>query len=159
GYTAMLTRFKIEGKTAGGNGIVVRTPGGRRLAFFNKHLFYKPYQPYQLLGIPYEDAPFVKTEQEAIAEAVKARGADVQEVLKDIASLNDHLLPTIFVCDCNEPSFLDWTEAAAKAGRHPIKVEWPSTKALADVGFKDAYRQMYPDEMAHPGFTWTPISK
>jgi exodeoxyribonuclease-3 len=72
GYTALLTRFKIDSVTPGGNGIIVQTEGGHKLAFFNKHLFYKPYQPYQLLGIPYQDGAFIKTEAEAIAESKKA---------------------------------------------------------------------------------------
>ena len=80
-------------------------------------------------------------------------------MLKDIASLKSAALPTILVGDFNEPSYLDWTEAAAKSGRHPIKVAWPSTKAFAAIGFLDSYRRIYPDEMAHPGFTWTPTTK
>ena len=63
------------------------------------------------------------------------------------------------VGDFNEPSHLDWTEAAAKAGRHPIKVAYPTSKAFAAAGFSDAYRTVYPDEMAKPGFTWTPMTK
>jgi len=159
GYTALLTRFKIDAVTPGGSGVIVRLDNGHKIAFFNKHLFYKPYQPYQLLGIPYQDGIFIKTEAEAIAEAKKARGADVAAALKDIASLSKQTIPTILVGDFNEPSHLDWTEAAAKAKRHPIKVEWPSTKAFADIGFRDAYRELFPDEMKNPGFTWTPTTK
>jgi endonuclease/exonuclease/phosphatase family metal-dependent hydrolase len=159
GYTALLTRLDIDNATAGGSGIIVHTSGGKKFAFFDKHLFYKPYQPYQLLGIPYENGAFIKTEAQAIEEAKKARGADVEDVLKDIASLKSTALPTILVGDFNEPSYLDWTEAAAKSGRHPIKVAWPSTKAFAAIGFLDSYRRIYPDEMAHPGFTWTPTTK
>lgn len=159
GYTALLTRFKIESVTPGGSGLILRTDKGQKLAFFNRHLFYKPYQPYQLLGIPYQDGAFIKTEAEAIAESKRARGADVADALKDISSLEKATTPTILVGDFNEPSHLDWTEAAAKAGRHPVKVSWPSTKAFADIGFRDAYRELYPDEMKYPGFTWTPTTK
>ncbi|MBS2010410.1 MAG: endonuclease/exonuclease/phosphatase family protein [Cyanobacteria bacterium SZAS TMP-1] len=159
GYTALLTRFKVESVSPGGSGLILRTDGGQKLAFFNRHLFYKPYQPYQLLGIPYQDSAFIKTEAEAIAESKRARGSDVADALKDISSLEKPTTPTILVGDFNEPSHLDWTEAAAKAGRHPVKVSWPSTRAFADVGFRDAYRELYPDEMKYPGFTWTPTTK
>ena len=159
GYTALLTRLDMDSTTSGGNGIIVHTASGKKFAFFNKHLFYKPYQPYQLLGIPYENGAFIKTEAEAIAEAKKARGADVEDALKDIASLKEAAVPTILVGDFNEPSHLDWTDAAARAGRHPIKVSWPASQAFASAGFQDSYRQIHADEIAYPGFTWTPTTK
>lgn len=159
GYSTLLTRFNIEQITPGGNGIVVQTDSGQKLAFFEKHMNHAPYQPYQLLGIPYENGAFIKTEAEAVSEAKKARGADLENLKEDINSIKDKGLPTLVLGDFNEPSHLDWTEAAAKAGRHPIKVEWPTSKALADEGFTDAYRKTHPDEMSYPGFTWTPMSK
>ena len=41
---------------------------------FNIHLDDSPYQPYQLLNIEYGDAPFLKTEDEAVAAAIATRG-------------------------------------------------------------------------------------
>lgn len=152
---AILSRYAIVGMTPNNHGAILQLDSGQRVVLFNLHLYYKPYQPYQLVGIPYE-GPLIKTEEEAISEAIKARGGDVESALKDLAAVKDLGLPMILTGDFNEPSFLDWTAEAAKAGRHPIKVEWPSSKALADAGFKDASRTIYPDEMKHPGFTWTP---
>ena len=54
---------------------------------------------------------------------------------------------------------LDWTEAAAKAGRHPIKVAYPTSTEMAKAGFSDSYRKIYPDEMKNPGITWSPAYK
>lgn len=159
GYSTILTRFKIDSVTPGGSGIIVKTDDGKQFAFFDKHMYYKPYQPYQLLNIPYENAPFISTESEAVDEARKARGTDVEDLRKDIESLKDAGLPTIVVGDFNEPSHLDWTKEAARIGRHPIKVDWPASKAMEAQGFKDAYRQMLPDEIKNPGYTWTPLTK
>ncbi len=61
--------------------------------------------------------------------------------------------------DFNEPSGHDWTEEAAAAGNQPIEVDWPSTGALEDAGFVDAFRAAHPDPVAKPAFTWTPTSK
>ena len=61
------------------------------------------------------------------------------------------------VGDFNEPSHLDWTEAAAKAGHHPMKVEFPTSLMMAQAGFTDSYRTIYPDEVAKPGLTWSPV--
>ena len=63
------------------------------------------------------------------------------------------------VGDFNEPSHLDWTDAAAKVGRHPIKVAYPTSTELAKAGFSDSYRKIYPDEMKNPGLTWSPKYK
>ena len=49
--------------------------GNMALNLTHAHLMHAPYQPYQLLNIPYADAPFIKTAGEAVAEARKARGA------------------------------------------------------------------------------------
>jgi hypothetical protein len=38
--------------------------------------------------------------------------------------------------------------------RYPVV--WPVSKALADAGFRDSYREVHPDPVAVPGFTWTP---
>jgi hypothetical protein len=35
-------------------------------------------------------------------------------------------------------------------------MEWKGSKLLADAGLRDAYRTVFPDEVAKPGITWTP---
>jgi exonuclease III len=154
---AILSRFPLEATTPNKHGAIVRLDNGRLLAMMNVHLNHEPYQPYQLLGIPYGDFPFIHTEAEAREQALLARGDDVRAALQDFETIRG--LPTVLTADMNEPSHLDWTERAAAAGRHPIKVEWPSSRAFADAGFQDSYRVIHPDEMAHPGFTWTPTTK
>ena len=155
-YTGMLSRFPIESTTPNRHGMTVRLDSGQPLAVFNLHLFHEPYQPYQLLGIPYGDHPFVHTEEEARQQALQARGHDVQSALQDIASVQSQKIPMVLTGDFNEPSHLDWTQKAFELGRHPLKVEWPASKTFADNGWKDSYRKLHPDEITHPGFTWTP---
>jgi endonuclease/exonuclease/phosphatase family metal-dependent hydrolase len=162
GWSGIVTRFEIVkeyrcGKNTGG--IRVRTDSGREVLVFNAYFSPGPYQPYQLLNIPYGKAPFIKTEEEAIAFAKKTRGSQVGELLKQVEKLADENLPIFCAGDFNEPSHLDWTEAAAKAKRHPIKVAYPTSIAMLKAGFVDSYRKVYPDEMKHPGFTWTPLAK
>lgn len=38
-----------------------------------------------------------------------------------------------------------------------MPVEWPLTAAIEQLGFIDAYRAAHPDEVASPGFTWSPL--
>ncbi len=157
GDTPILTPHPIEPPPAGRRGAVVTLPGNRRVLFMNLHLGHAPYQPFQLLGIPYENAPFLSTEAEAVAAAWKTRGADVTNAVTELDTRGASL-PAIAVGDFNQPSHLDWTEAAARIRRHPIRVRWPESTAFANAGFHDAYRKIYPDEIANPGFTWSPKS-
>ncbi len=60
--------------------------------------------------------------------------------------------------DFNEPSGLDWTDAVVAAGQQPVKVDWPMTRRLYDMGFIDAFRATHADPVAKPAFTWTPRS-
>jgi len=132
---------------------------GREAYVFCMHLKSSPYQPYQLLEIPYGNAPFIKTEKEAVAAAKAARGQQLEALLGRIATLPDPGLPVFVVGDFNEPSHLDWTAASVKAGIHPIKVSYPSSLAMAGAGFTDAWRAIHPDEVTKPGFTWSPLTQ
>ncbi len=153
----IVTRYEIverikRDNTRSKGGIKVKLPSGQEAYIFNLHLPSGPYQPYQLLGIRTEK---INTEAEAIASASKARRKFLVKLFRKIRLLSDKKAPVFVVGDFNEPSHLDWTEAAAKAGRHPIKVAYPTSKAFAAAGFTDAYRTVYPDEMAKPGITWS----
>ncbi|MGB0596727.1 MAG: endonuclease/exonuclease/phosphatase family protein [Rubripirellula sp.] len=158
----ILTPHEIVERHHGG--IKIKLDSGCEAHIFNLHLPSNPYQPYQLLSIrpkwhKHRDTPFISTESEAIAEAREARGKDISALLKQIRSLPNKGTPVFVVGDFNEPSHLDWTEKAAQAGRHPIKVEYPTSLALANAGFADAYRTIYSDEMKRPGYTWSPLTK
>jgi len=169
GGRAIISRFPLVDVTPGRRGVKVQISDERAAYHFNTHLAPAPYQPYQLLNIAYGDWPFVDGEAQAVAAATAARGAEVAALLEEIAaacaaehaagaagSLQD---VSVFVTgDFNEPSHLDWTHAAADAGLHPLKVAYPSTSSFAAAGFVDAYRSKYPDEVAHPGHTWTPTT-
>ncbi len=161
-HKCIMTRHAIVDRFDGG--IKVKLPSGQHAYIFTLHLASNPYQPYQLLSIrpkwhKHWDTPFIKTEAEAIASARKARGGEISALLNQIRSLPDKETPVFVVGDFNEPSHLDWTEKAAQSGRHPIKVEYPISKEFAKAGFADAWRTVYPDEMAKPGFTWSPLTK
>ena len=161
-----LTRYEIVEEIKGisrrpSDGMKVKLPSGQEVYVFNNHLPHPPYQPYQLLGLTsgYRVYPKIDTEAEAIAGAKKTRARFITRLFKQIRVLSDQEAPVFVVGDFNEPSHLDWTETAAKSGRHPMKVEFPTSLMMAQEGYIDAYRTVYPDEMEKPGFTWTPLKK
>jgi len=151
---AILSRYPPVATSSNGVGASFDI-ADRRVAIFNVHFTDYPYQPYQAVGIPYDEALFLSTPAELIQAAVGARG-DALGLLRtelDFAADAGLILVT---GDFNEPSHRDWSEAAARAGRHPLAVEYPTILALEELGFVDAYRAVHGNEMTHPGYTWTP---
>lgn len=153
---AIISRYPIASATPHDLGVVLQI-GEHRIGVFNIHATDFPYQPYQALGIAYDDAPFLQVEHELVAAADQARGSAITLLLEDVASL-EHLDATFVTGDFNEPSYRDWTERAAALGTHPLRVAYPATRRLETAGFIDTYRAMFPDEIASPGFTWTPTT-
>lgn len=116
-------------------------------------------------NIPDDPARF---ETEILAASDASAGA--RGYLHTVETLRPHLAagtPVILTGDFNESSHLDWTERAAKTGmdrwvKNPtgrplrFKMTWKGSTLLADAGMQDAYRAIFPDEVAKPGITWTP---
>ncbi len=159
GGTAIISRHPILTNTPRKWGVTIGLPSGGRVRMFNAHLMHAPYQPYQLLKIPYANAPFVTTAAEAVEEARKARGGEVERLLGELKPALAEGAPVFLTGDFNEPSHLDWTDRAAKAGKVPLAVEYPSTFAVVKAGMRDSFRTLFPDEVAKPGWTWTPTTQ
>ncbi len=155
----IISRFPILGATPQRFGAVIELPGGRRAFLFNVHLPDAPYQPYQLLKIPYGNAPFLETPAQLIEAARQARGRQLDRLLGELQVAVMSGLPVFLTGDFNEPSHLDWTRRAADARIVPMEVEYPTSLAVAGAGMIDAWRAVHPDESAHPGWTWTPITR
>lgn len=157
--TGILSRFPIVTNTPRKWGVTIRIAPDREVMMFNVHLAHAPYQPYQLAGIPYANGRFIQTAAQAVDEARLARGDQVARLLMDLKPALAGGKPVFLTGDFNEPSSLDWTARAAAAGRCPVAVEYPSTLAVMQAGMRDAYRTAHPDELAHPGHTWTPTTR
>lgn len=153
--TGLLSRFPIEAQTAKKYGVQVTLDNGQKVGFFNAHTTSFPNQSHQLLHLKIGGGPYIDTEEQAVWWANLTRGREFRDIVSEANKLG---VPAIAVGDFNEASHLDWTQAAADAKHHPIKVEWPGSKTLADAGFQDSYRQTHPDEVAFPGNTWTPTT-
>jgi exodeoxyribonuclease III len=154
---AVLSRFPIIGATQHDLGVALDVEG-RRVYAFNVHFTDFPYQPYQLLGIEYGDAPFLDTAAEAVAAARAARGPALELLFEDLREARAASAAFVFG-DFNEPSHHDWTERAVAAGLQPLAVRYPTARAIEHHGFTDALREVFPDEVSKPAFTWTPTTE
>ena len=86
-HKCIITRHEITDHLD--EGIKIKMPSGQHAYIFTLHLASNPYQPYQLLSIrpkwhKHRDAPFIKTEAEAIAAAKKARGSEIATLILQI---------------------------------------------------------------------------
>ncbi len=154
---AILSRYPIGAATPNDLGVAIDVDG-RRVYAFNIHLTDFPYQPYQAMGIPYGDAPFLKTGAEAAQAAEAARGVGIALLVEELKAAAGADAAFVFG-DFNEPSHRDWTGRTAAAGRHPFAVEFPSALAVEAQGFTDADRATHPDEVEKPGYTWEAIAR
>jgi endonuclease/exonuclease/phosphatase family metal-dependent hydrolase len=147
--TGLLSRYPISLVTRYGATIYLTVNDPIHVA--NVHLAAYPYEPYEL-----RDGTIGP--DEAIAQARFTRLPQLKPVL---ASLDDPLeqgAPVFLMGDFNEPSHLDWTADAARAGLHmEMIVDWPISQEVLRHGFRDAYRAVHPDEVTRPGQTWTTL--
>ncbi len=146
---AIISRYPITQVL--GQGVKLLLGPSHEAYLFDVHLAAYPYQPYDIRD------GLITTEAQAIAQAQASRS--VTPILNGMSSALASGSPTFLVGDFNEPSHLDWTPAAAAAGMHfGMKVNWPTSRSVANAGLVDAFRALRPNEVTDPAFTWTPGS-
>lgn len=146
---SIASRYPITQVLIGG--VKIELSPGQEVYLYTVHLPAFPYQPY---GI--RDGTLT-TEAQAIAQAQSTRGIQAANRINHAAAALATGRPTFFVGDFNEPSHLDWTQAAADAGLNfNLKVDWPTSNAVVNAGYIDAFRELRPDEVNDRGETWTP---
>ncbi len=111
---------------------------GREVDVWTAHLHYTPYGPYEAVFDGLGASELIAHED--------VRLAQMRDALHRIAESSSDGVPVVLVGDFNCPSHLDWPD-----------VTWPVTRAAADAGFADSFREAHPDPVAEPGNTWSPI--
>ena len=148
--TQIVSRFPLlDPPEAGGAYVLAEVEPGKVIAVSSVHLPSTPYGPY-LIRDGASKKNVLTLERTTRVPALRQRLAELHDVL-------EAGMPVFLVGDFNSPSQLDWTEAA-DAARREIRypVAWPTGVLAAEGGFRDSYREVYPDPVARPGFTWTP---
>ena len=143
----ILSKYPIhEPSGAEGRYALIEVRPGEVVAFFNIHLDYVRYGPKLLRnGKPVE---------EVLASEDEVRTSSLEVPLRLMDELIQQGYPVFFSGDHNEPSSLDWTEAAA-AARPAIEqaVAWPVSEAILELGFHDTFRDIHPNPVEVPGIT------
>ena len=158
-HLCVLTPLPVEARYfhAGWHGVGARlvTPGDRRLDVYSIWIDYRAYLPYALRDDPsVEDATLLRCETEGSGRVKQAQA--LLEHLETTGRL-DGSVPLLVGGDWNCPSHLDWTDDTARAFRFKRPLDLPVSRGMAAAGFVDTFREVHPDPLRHPGFTWTPM--
>ncbi len=139
----------------------------KRVAVYSSHSEYRYYSCYYPRG--YNDGsenwdrlPVPITDLKKIL-SVNRQSDRVKSAQAFVADAKEEIQKGALVFlagDLNEPSHLDWQENTKNLRDHcGCVVNWDVSQLLYDNGFKDAYREHYPDAVRYPGFTFPADNK
>lgn len=162
--------FIISDRTDKDRGCIIAyklTVDSKEIFVASAHLDYRHYSVYLPRGYNGGSPNFKMIDKDGDGNPDPVK--DVDEIIKyDQKSVRDECLnefvefanknkntPVILAGDFNESSHLDWTESTKDLFDHNgVVVPWPNSILLHNNGFTDAFRELYPDPVSHPGMTW-----
>jgi endonuclease/exonuclease/phosphatase family metal-dependent hydrolase len=122
---------------------------GKVIAFANTHLTSDPYGPDEIAA--------GKTSDEVMEIEIATRGPDYTALAEALSPIAREKTPLFLTGDFNSPSHLDWTKETVNLRPHMhYAFDWPSSRAMTEIGLRDTYREVYPNPVTHPGITFTP---
>ena len=131
-------------------GALLELPGNRRLAFYS-------------VWLPYNKEIWKKgtrdvTKPDTMLAACQASCDDLEKIK---SLINERLkgkqyqnVPIVIAGDFNSMSHLDYIKAAKD--QYQVVIDWPTSRVLANDGFRDAWRILNPTVSREKDRTWTP---
>jgi len=150
---------------------LITNAGGREIAVYSAHLDYQHYAVYLPRGydgVTWKKLPAPVTNMDTIMASNLASERDEAIAAFLRAAEADKQQGRIIILggDFNEASHLDWTAATSQLfDHHGVTANWTCSAMLYQQGFKDSFRELYPNPVTHPGFTFpadntaVPVSK
>jgi len=133
---------------------------GIEIAFYSGHLDYLNcalYLPRGYNGSTWEKlkAPVTSIKEIEKINLASLRDDATKVFIKDAKNEIKKGRIVIYGGDNNEPSHLDWIEDNKNLYDHNgVVMNWNVSMELSKNGFIDAYREMFPNPLTHPGFTY-----
>lgn len=132
---------------------------GQEVALYTCHLDYRHCTYYDVYG--YSGTTWQKREplldiDSILADNVESKRDDAMKAIIAAALADRKEGRLVFIGgDYNEPSHLDWTEETKDMYNHQgLVIPWTVATLLDENGFIDTYREIYPNPVTHPGFTF-----
>jgi endonuclease/exonuclease/phosphatase family protein len=145
--TQIVSKFPLLAPDDGAAFTYVEVVPGGLVAIANQHLPSASYGPFHV-----RDG---MNKEEILAIENRRRVPAVQPAVDALGPLAAGGVPVYLVGDLNTPSHRDWTRAAIRGqADKKYPVDWPVTELLEAAGFRDSYRELYPNPVTHPGLTW-----
>lgn len=162
-YTRKNANCGLYEKTQGAKGKI--EVAGQIITFYSLHLDSKHYGCYMPRG--YDGYTWKKMEAPSnnadtvLAENRKSyRDESVADLIEDAKKEIEQGHIVILGGDFNEPSHLDWQADTKNMRSHNgLVVNWDCSVMLEKEGYKDTYRELYPNPVTHPGFTFAAGTK
>lgn len=159
----LISKYPVVGQTTvwdEHNGAMCTTldVDAKKVVVYTAHLDYTHYECYMPRGYSGTtwkkiDAPVTDTDSVMAANDLSLRDEAIRVIIDDARKQQADLI--LLGGDFNEPSHLDWGESTAELWDHNgAVVPWTCSSLLYEAGFRDAYREKYPDPVTHPGFTF-----
>ncbi len=133
---------------------------GTEVVLYSAHLDYLNYSVYLPRGydgFTWKELPAPITDNQLLAEdnLKSQRDEEINAFILDSKTEKDKGRLILLGGDFNEASHLDWTEATKNSYDHRgVVIKWRNTLELESAGFKDVYREIFPNPVTHPGFTF-----
>jgi endonuclease/exonuclease/phosphatase family metal-dependent hydrolase len=137
----------LDPPDGGGVYTFVEVAPGRVVAIANVHLPSAPYGP-NMIRDGAKAAEVMRREEHRRIPVI----TPIVDTLKPLIAAG---IPAFITGDFNTPSHLDWT--AETVGLRPqvhYAFDWPVGEVVEAAGFRDSFRDIYPDPVTDPGITW-----
>lgn len=127
---------------------------------YSAHLDYTHYAcylPRGYSGVTWKklDAPVLDNDAVQKANKESLRDEAIEGVIADAMQEKAKGNLVFLGGDFNEPSHLDWAENTKNLYDHQgTVIRWDCSVMLYENGFKDSFREVYPNPVTHPGFTF-----
>ncbi|MDD2951596.1 MAG: endonuclease/exonuclease/phosphatase family protein [Parabacteroides sp.] len=166
--TGILSKYEIQSQEVvyplkNDRGSVIKATiqiKGKEIVLYSAHLDWLNCSSYLPRG--YDGCTWKKMEQPIVdVDSILAdnrasfRDDEVRAIVEDARKEREQGRIVMIGGDFNEPSHLDWQADTKDIREHRgIVVNWDCSMLLAKDGYKDAFREIYPDPVAYPGFTF-----
>ncbi len=156
---ALLSRYPIKQRIISeepfkSNPAIISLPNNKRILVNDCWLRYSHNPEYTSLYASNGLDPDLWIREDSLLPLV-----DIKNLIsKDIEPyMEEHDMPIIIGGDFNSGSHLDWTEKAKHLHNGYGPVNLPVSQHLVSEGFKDSFREAYPDEVYYQGGTFAVI--